>query len=192
MRLTLQSAPASEPVTTAEAKTHCRVIGTADDSYIDSLISAARLYVERRTGRALVTQTWDGFLDAFPDDMDVIELPRFPLVSVTHVKYHDANGAQQTWGSSNYIVDAAAWPGVIALAPNVEWPITQDGRRNAVEIRFVAGQAVGSVPADLKHLVKFLVSHFYENREPADALNFNELPYTVEAMLQALKPQGLK
>ena len=52
MRLTLQTAPASEPVTRDEAKTHCRVIGTADDSYVDSLITAARLYVERRTGRA--------------------------------------------------------------------------------------------------------------------------------------------
>lgn len=187
----LYSAPASEPITTAEAKTHCRVSTSADDTYIDTLITAARLYVEGRTGRALVTQTWKLYLDSFPDD-DNFPLPRFPVASVTHVKYYDTDGTQQTWNSSNYHSLLTARPPLIALAPDIDWPDTQD-RYRAVEIQFIAGQAAASVPADVKQLVKFLVAHWYESREPViNGTIVAAVPMTVDFMIQNLKQRGLR
>ena len=66
MILTLATEPTAEPVTLAEAKTHCRVDTSDDDTYITTLIKAARLYTEEATNRALITQTWDWYFDSFP------------------------------------------------------------------------------------------------------------------------------
>ena len=47
------TAPATEPITTAEAKAHLRVSHSTDDTYIDALVAAARMVVEDRTGLRL-------------------------------------------------------------------------------------------------------------------------------------------
>jgi len=47
------TAVATEPVTLTEAKSHLRVIGTTDDTFITALISSARDFAEHYTGRAL-------------------------------------------------------------------------------------------------------------------------------------------
>jgi uncharacterized phiE125 gp8 family phage protein len=189
--LKLVTAPASEPVTRAEAKTHCRIptAFTGDDTYVDGLITASREYIEGRTGRQFVTATWRLFLDDFPAGEIIV--PRFPLASVTHLKYYDTDGVQQTLSSGAYIVDDAVEPGEIVLAPNNDWPVVQTDRRNAIEIEFIAGQAAASVPAKAKHAVKFLVAHFYELREPVDALNYASIPFTLDALIMALKPGTL-
>ncbi len=45
---------ASEPLTTAEAKLHLRVDGSTEDTYIDNLIKAARIYCEKYTNRSFI------------------------------------------------------------------------------------------------------------------------------------------
>ena len=42
MALKLITAPAAEPVSTSEAKSHLRVDTTADDTYIGTLMTVAR------------------------------------------------------------------------------------------------------------------------------------------------------
>ena len=66
MTLKLITAPAAEPVLLADAKLHLRVDHIADDDLITSLITAAREAAEHLTGRALITQTWERVLGAFP------------------------------------------------------------------------------------------------------------------------------
>jgi len=66
MSLTLNTPPAAEPVTLADAKAHLKVDSTDDDALIASLITAARARAEWHTGRALVTQSWTLWLDAWP------------------------------------------------------------------------------------------------------------------------------
>jgi len=165
MSLTLFSAPAVEPVSTAEAKTHLRVTGSDSDTYIDTLIAAARRTVEHDSGRALITQTWDWTLDGFPD-ADHFDVPFPPLQSVTSVTYTDTNGDSQTFSSGDYIVDTASEQGRIALEEGESWPTTKPVI-DVVTVRFIAGYGDAStdVPDHLLHAVKLLIAHWYENRE---------------------------
>ncbi len=57
IKVEVTSAPAVEPLTVAEAKAHLRVDHTSDDSYIESLIKAARVTCENFQNRAYITQT---------------------------------------------------------------------------------------------------------------------------------------
>jgi len=67
MRYRLVTDATSEPVTLTEAKDYCRIDDANSDVRITSLISAARRNIENETGLALLTQTWVGVLDRYPD-----------------------------------------------------------------------------------------------------------------------------
>src|SRR5688572_21345135 len=142
MALVLVTAPTSEPIMVGETKDFLRVTGSDEDVLISGLITAARQTVDGRDGwlnRALITQTWDLVLDAFPSTtLTPIEVPLPPLQSVTSITYVDGNGATQTWSSVNYLVDSKSQPGRITPAHGESYPAT---RRivNAVTVRFVAG-----------------------------------------------------
>lgn len=167
MNFSLVTAPAAEPVTTAEAKTHLRVDSSDDDTYIDTLVKSARLWVERTNGLALVTQTWDGSIDAFPRG-DRIVVPKYPLVSVSSITYHDADLSTSTvFSSANYQVDVAARPPRIVLKDGADWPTDTLRASSGVVVRFVAGYgAASAVPEDIEHAIKLLVGQMYNHREP--------------------------
>lgn len=180
LRLTLVTAPQFEPVTVAEAKLHARI--DEDETAIASLIATAREMAETYTRRAFVTQTWKMFLDQFPA-CSVIEMPRAPLQSVTHIKTYDDADAATTFAASNYYVDAATRPGRIVLRDASSWP-DADRVANAVEIQFVAGYGgVSLVPAQIKQAVLLTVAHLYEHRGDATM----DLPETACVLLSAHK-----
>jgi hypothetical protein len=78
MGLKLKTGPASEPVTLQEAKDHLRVDLDDEDSVIEGFIKAARTDCENLQNRAYISQTWELWLDEWPDE-DYIVLPRPPL-----------------------------------------------------------------------------------------------------------------
>jgi len=181
MRLKIQTAPAAEPLDATTLKRHARIEHTGDDTYIAEMLYAARERLERDTGRALITQTWDLTLDDFPNSSDEpLYLPKPPLSSVTHVKYYDTSLTQQTWDSDEYDVDASSKQrrGRILPADGYTWP-TVGNRVGAVEVRFVCGYgaAGSSLPYDLLHALKVLAATYYENREDTAAgVNIRQVP----------------
>lgn len=184
--LSLVTAPAAEPVSRSEAKAHLRIEAsvTDDDTLIDALIVAAREHVEDFTRRALVTQTWDLKLDAFPCDAYIkVPLPR--LQSVTSITYVDTAGTTQTWSSSDYQVDTASEPGRIAPAYGESWPDTRAGQLNAVTVRFVAGYgAASAVPQKIKQAMLLIIGHWYEHRENVViSAQAQEIPFAAEMLL---------
>lgn len=185
--LTLVTAPALEPVTLDEAKKQVEVafVDSQHNDHLNRLIRAAREYVEERTGRAILTQTWDLFADSIPYDMLSMSLPKPPLASVTHLKYYDTSGVQQTWSSSNYIVSTNREPGRLALAYGISWPSVQ-ARPDAVSVRFVAGNTTQAlVPFRLKAAMLLLIAHWFEYRSEAiSGTIINEVPTAAEALIK--------
>ena len=193
MALKLITAPATEPVSTSEAKSHLRVDTTADDTLIGTLITAARQHVENHLRRALITQTWELVMDAFPAG-DVIRLPRPPLVSVTSIKYTDVAGSESTFSSAAYVVDTDSTKGRVVLKSGESWPSDTLAAANGVRVRYVAGYgAASAVPHPIRQAVLLLIGTLYENRESvlvAQGVTVAQLPFGVEALLMPYRIFG--
>lgn len=196
-RLKLVTAPDAEPVSLALAKTHCNISISADDALVDSMIVAARRFAEKFTRRAFVTQTWDFFADNFPacdrrNRWSAIQLPKPPLVSVTHVKYVDAAGTLQTISTDVYdLQQPTDGPGQVFLKYGQSWP-TSRCQANAVQIRFVAGYGTAdAVPETIKKAILFMVGHWYENREGVVVGTISkEIEFAVTNLLRSERPKG--
>jgi uncharacterized phiE125 gp8 family phage protein len=114
MALTIITAPATTPVSLAEAKAHLNVDHTDDDTLIQLIIEAATAHCDGPVGflgRALVSQQWQLTLDEFPENEIKIPLP--PLIAVNSIEYDDVDGAEQTVDPTTYTVDLTSEPGWI-------------------------------------------------------------------------------
>jgi len=187
--------PSAEPVSTADAKTHMRVSGSGDDTYIDTLVKAARIYVENRILRQLINATWVATFSQFPTSgaysaNDVIFLPWPPLSSVTSVAYKDTSGDSQTVTATNYTVVTGNLLGEIHPIPSYTWPNTQDDVPAAVTVTYISGygSAGSSVPASIILAIKLLAGFWYENRETAITGEVSRpVPFSVDALLNQYK-----
>jgi len=185
------------PVTTVEAVAHVNAQGVGDDDYLASLNIAATAWAEEYTGRAFINRTYKAFLDAWPVDtrgyqLTTLDLPKPPLVSVTHVKTYDDADAVTTFSSASYFVDTNSLKGRLALRTTAAWPsVTRTA--NGIEIQWVAGYgAAADVPQPIKQAILLLVGHWYANRE---AVKVGEtvanIPMGVEALLNAYRVWAL-
>lgn len=160
-------------------------VASADDIYVSSLILAARLRAESFTQRALITQTWDAYWDAFPSGAD-IEVPINPLQSVTSLTYVDVNGVTQPLvENTDFVVDSKSVPAWIILPVGCSWP-TPQRTPNAVALRFVAGYGNNEtdVPEPIRIALRHWVAHWFENRVPYDdARKVAEVPEAGLALL---------
>ena len=188
MGLSLVTAPVCEPISLAEAKVHLRVDGSDSDTYINTLIVAARNHVENITRRRLVQQTWDYTLPEFPI-WDIL-LPNMPVSSVTSVSYVNSAGTTTTF-TTGASPDVAKYDVVIdgpraRIFPkyNVSWPSTRL-HGNAVTVRYVTGYSpstdspmdyTANIPKDLVACLKLIIGDLYENRESSTQLRMEQLP----------------
>lgn len=182
MRLTRTTAPSAEPVSVAEVKTHLRITVDDEDSYLDTLIPAARQHTEEYLSRALITQTWALYLDRFA--WPYVELPRPPLQSVGSVKYVDDDGITQTVAASEYTVDTDSEPGRVFESYDGEWPSHRTVEK-AVTITYDAGYGANAsdVPQTIRHAILLLVGHMYENREASSPLTIKTVPMAYDSLL---------
>lgn len=155
MSLILITGPTAEPVTVDEVKLDLRRTDTALDTLLAGLITAAREQCEHILGRALMPQTWERVLDAFPGSEEAIELGMPPVTAITSVTYIDADGNSQVLASSAYTLDADnKLPGWLLPARGTTWPATMD-TANAVRVRFTCGWAnAAAVPESVKTWIR--------------------------------------
>lgn len=168
MSIVIVTAPAGYPVTLAEAKSHLRITDTSHDERIQSYIAAATAMVESATEMLLVEQTIRLEVDGFPEGE--IEIPVYPIQSVTSVKYDDADNVETTLvANTDYFVSLGGrYP---KITPVSEWPTAYEGKPASVRIVMVAGYDEGSaspttfgdnVPADLIHAIKVKIKELFD------------------------------
>ena len=167
--LQLVTAPTIEPITLADARRQVRLFEgeAAFDEELKVLISTARQWAEDATARCFIEQTWDLlFPRGFPStsmhaviSSDEIRIPRAPLkaaAGITHLKYLDTDGAQQTLLATKYDVVSRGGRAVLVPVYGTSWPSTRDwptGGNYPLEVRFIAGYgaAPSLVPARYRH-----------------------------------------
>lgn len=197
MGLKLVTAPADYPVTLEQAKAHLREDSTDFDEQIQAFIEAATDDAEGFQGRALIDQTWDLTLDAWPDSVwqgirrvNEIRIPKPPLIEVGGVYYLDSSGAEQTLDASLYTVDTMNESGRVILKSG-SWP-TLPELANAVRVRFRAGYldqtvspAVSNVPKATFAAILIIIGDLYANRESVVlGQTVAKVPYAADRLLR--------
>jgi len=181
-------APSVEPMSLADAKTHLRVDASDDDDYITALIKAVRLHAERITGRGFITQTWEMRRDTFPAS-NSIKLRYAPLQSITSLIYKDSDGTDNTWASSNYVVDTYREPGLIILEDGVSWPSDTLYETGGVRVLYVLGygDAASDLDEDLIHVMKLHLTVLFECRAPISEIKLQPVPLGYHALLEQFR-----
>lgn len=161
-------------------------VNTTEDWLLGMLIRSARIAAEGITNRALVTQTWDMFLDAFPAWEQYIPLPT--TLSIVSISYVDTDGVTQTLNPSQYLVDLKSEPARVTPAFGLVWPVTR-WQTNAVTIRFTCGYGpAAAVPDGIKNWMLMRINTLWNNRSQFDVnqrVNMTEIPPAfVDALLQ--------
>jgi uncharacterized phiE125 gp8 family phage protein len=140
---------------------------TAIDDLLNAILYASIEYVEAVLGRKLLTQTWDYYLDAWPDD-DFFWLPWGNLQTVSSVKWKDEDGTETTLtAGTDYLVETNGESyGRIVLPHDVEWPDDDLYSSNPITVRFICGwTAAALVPYKIKTVIKMIAEGTYRNTQ---------------------------
>jgi uncharacterized phiE125 gp8 family phage protein len=184
MALVMTAGPAAEPISLAEAKAHLRIDGNDEDALLASLITAARMAVERTLSLALITESWSLYLDGWPRSGTIV-LPIQPAQAVTAVRVYDPDDEPATVNSETYSVDVLSEPARLVLSAGAV-QLSPARLLNAFEVAFTAGYGdeASDVPEPLRHAIKLLVAHWFEQREPVVlGAAAQEVPATVAGLL---------
>lgn len=174
--------PQFEPLTLAEVKLHCRVIGSDDDTLLASLIVAARQRAEHELERSLMLQTWSQVIDSFEEGDIRLGMP--PVIDVDSVEYVDTAGVLQPLATDQWSFLSSPNPGFVVPAYGAAWPATLDVAE-AVTVTFRAGYSSSpteatqqaAVPKAIKQWMLLQIGALYENREAiAAGVSVAELP----------------
>ncbi len=189
MTAILLTPPSGEPLTLSDAKAFLRVEHGDDDALISALIVAARGQIEAQARVALLTQTWRIVLDCWPADGRV-RLRNGPLRALSAARTFDAAGNAHMHDTAAFVLDGAA--GIVS-APPFALPVPGRGRAG-IELDVVLGfgDTAGDVPELLRHAVRTLVAHWYENRAMAAiGQGVALLPGSVSAMIASYRTVSL-
>lgn len=192
----------------ADVQEHLKLDGSADQTLVQTIITAATRRLEAYTGRKFMRQHWSIYYDNFPQlykdsawwdgskdgavselydaSENPIELPFGPCMSVTFVRAYDRTDGSVVMDSSTYQLDSVGPVGRIALRSGSTWPTTTLRALNGVHIRgiFGMGTAASVISDEIKHAAKITVAAMYENRgDTSDG----KIPSLAQTLLEPFK-----
>ncbi|MBO6542295.1 MAG: hypothetical protein JJ939_12065 [Alphaproteobacteria bacterium] len=185
--LTMTSAPANDFVADSIVYAHLNVDATPSDSaLIGGYKQAAMTNLDGSggiLGRALITQTWEYKIGAFPLQDCPINIPLPPLQSVSSIQYVDEAGSTQTLATSEYTV-LTGERGAVVPSYAKSWPSTRSVPR-AVTITFVCGYGddPADVPGPIRSAALLMIGDLYDAREAQSVGNQVYKNPAVDALL---------
>ncbi|MBP6950799.1 MAG: phage head-tail connector protein [Alphaproteobacteria bacterium] len=159
MQLFLKTPPLQEPLTLEEAKAYLRISIKQEDSFLRSLIAAARTHVEELTGRSLLKQKW--FMQIkppYPQSSPLvkhtgknleIDIPHPPLMKIVSAKTEETS-VPFTVDENKILLSSSLWNKTIRITYWAGYGETQE-----------------SLPPPLKMGVLMVLRSFYDN-QPMD------------------------
>jgi uncharacterized phiE125 gp8 family phage protein len=176
----LLTPPAVEPLSLADAKAFLRVETADDDPLIAALITAARIHVETQTGLALITQAWRLVLNCWPADGRIAVRPA-PLQALAAVRVFDFDGEAHAADLQAFVPNLST-----STLSFISWSLPMPTRIAAgIELDITAGfgDAASDVPEPLRHAIRVLVAHWYENRAAVAGTNVAPSPPNAAALI---------
>lgn len=159
------TAPERPAVEIADAAAYLRQSDPAELEAIAGYVAAATELAQEFLGQQFIRATRLQRFDSWADLLrDGLAYP--PLVSVTHVKYLDEAGVEQTLSASLYTTRATVLPGRIQPGYNATWP-THQQVGGAVRVTYLCGYglAASDVPATIRAGIGRLVAAMYDGAE---------------------------
>lgn len=184
-KLAYVSGPSTEPVSLDDVKAALKIETTTEDDLLTGYVTAARAAVSDMTGRAFTLETWSMTLDDWPcsrrDEWwdgvregaisslrdESLTIAKAPFAAISSVKLLDEDDVETTWASTNYYTTRRAGFGVLHPKRGIVWPtVLRD--HGGIVITFQAGYGANAVdvPGPLRHAIKLLAAHWFENRTP--------------------------
>jgi uncharacterized phiE125 gp8 family phage protein len=160
MTIKLVQAPATEPVSVAEAKAHLRVDHAQEDGLIAAMITAVRQSIETHCGLALISQRVADHQRT--DGAKPLDLQRWPFVSMLTVKVTPLAGATETLALQDYAIEPGPRPArVVWRKP---WLIAPGA---VVECTYDCGfgPSAADVPSTIRQTILEGVAMSYADRE---------------------------
>jgi len=162
--------------------------GDLQDVVLRAFLRAALAAVEARTGKALMTRSFEWSLNRWRNTEAQV-LPIAPIVALTRLSIVARNGTQSDIEASAY------WLERDAQAPRLRATgacLPQIPEAGSVLIGFDAGFGASweNLPADLQQAVFLLAAHYYEYRSDT-ALSDGCMPFGVSSLIERFKPMRL-
>lgn len=164
MHIEVTTEPTVEPVSLAMAQAQIPVTHDADNILLTRLIKAARQEFERRTGRALITQTLEITLDASEISRfgATFVVPTRPFSSITSFKFYDTDSTLTAYvEDTDYYTSGTDPMRIVALSGFI-------ALRSYKAFQLIGTAGYGNpedVPADIRRCVLTLMADFYNNPE---------------------------
>lgn len=172
--------PVIEPIVAADMKGYLPISSseTAHDVLLNALISAARVNLERVTGRIFCSSTYDVQYRSFGDIE--LKLPITPVQSVTSIVYKISNTAY-TLAANQYELRSYKTFPTIVPAYDVSWPAVDE---ESVIVRILAGVAASPYDKLGIAIIKAIVTDLFMHPEAQIETTLTE-NRAVERMINA-------
>lgn len=159
----INSVTGSEIVSTQDVKDFVRIDTSADDTIIDRMITAARLWCENYIGKDIVAKNRTFYLQQVDDRFT---LPFAPVASISSVTSEGTAVTYESYGLDDTMIEIKSLPA------------------DEVKVTYVT---TGLTDDLVKEAILHLVATMYDYRADFVDGNVNEVPNSTKKLLQSFK-----
>lgn len=152
--------PVNTAIPLSVAKLHLKVDSDDEDYLINEMIKAATSYAEKYTNRVLLERTFTAYFDEVQD----IEINRWPISSIDSVKYINSSGTLTTLvDGTDYFTDIKSCPARVKIVTTLS---IQTNVLNGLQVNFTAGESdYRNIERGITKAMLILIGDMYEQRQ---------------------------